>query len=258
MPGGPDTPGGFQAVQHRFAAHLRDPERCPAPKDVEERRMAVYRDLFFRNVEGFMAGCFPVLRSITPEPQWLALIRDYFARHEAHTPLFPKMPQEFLQYLEQERGEAAGDPPFLRELAYYEWVELALSIDTREIDDEKVDPEGDLLAGEPVLSPLAWPLAFRFPVHRIGPEFLPEAAPGQPTYLVVFRDRADKVGFIELNPVSARLLDLLQKEGGQSARALLERIARELGHADPEVVVRGGLEIMQRLRARDVILGVRA
>lgn len=247
----------FVRRQYQFAAHLRDPERNPAPADVEDRRMGVYRDLFFNNVREFLAGTFPVLRRIHDDAAWGALMRDYFARHQAHTPLFLQMPQEFLRYLEEERGERDGDYPFLWELAHYEWVELALSVDTREPDEAPADPDGDLLAGVPVLSPLAWPLAYRFPVHRIGPELLPEAPPEQPTYLVVYRDRADAVGFLEVNPVTARLLELLQGEAPPTGRAALEDIAAALAHPQPEVVVEGGLAILRDLRAKDIVLGTR-
>ena len=248
----------FQQVQQAFTRHMRDPDNAPAPAGVEDRRMAIYRDLLFNNVQSFLAGCFPVLRKISSDTMWLELMRDYFRTHRAHTPLFPKMPREFLQYLEQERGHRPGDFPFLLELAHYEWVETALIFDSRNLDFSGVDRTGDLLNGVPVFSPLAMALAYKFPVHRIGPEQLPETAPEQPTYLVVYRNREDKVGFLELNPVSARLLELLQQADGRPARLLLQQIAEELRHPDPAAVERGGTEILEDLRRRDVILGTRA
>ena len=60
----------FQRVQYRFAAHLRDPKRNPAPRGIEPRRMKIYRELFYNNVEGFLANAFPVLRRITPDARW--------------------------------------------------------------------------------------------------------------------------------------------------------------------------------------------
>ncbi len=247
----------FQQVQQAFTRHMRDPDHAPAPDGVEDRRMGIYRDLLYNNVQSFMADCFPVLRKVCNDAMWHGLIRDYFRTHRAHTPLFPKMPQEFLQYLEQERGERAGDFPFLLELAHYEWIETTLIFDAREPVVAGVNPDGDLLAESPALSPLALPLAYRFPVHRIGPEFIPVEAPPQPTYLVVYRDRLDKVGFLELNSVSARLLELLLRGDARSGRELLQQIAGELQHPDPAAVERGGIEIMKDLRRRDVILGTR-
>lgn len=244
----------FQEVQYTFTRHMRDPDNNPAPDDIEDRRMEIYRGLLYRNVEGFIAGSFPVLRKITPDDQWHAMVRDYFNRHRSRTPLFPKMPQEFLQYLEQERNNE-NDPPFILELAHYEWVELALNLDTREIEMDGINPEGDLLEEFPVLNPLTWLLCYSYPVHKISPEYLPEEAPQQPTYLVVYRNRSDKVGFMELNPVSARLLEMIQKSQAACGRRALESIADKLKHPEPDVVIKGGLEIMQGLLQRNVILG---
>lgn len=247
----------FQQVQEVFTRHMRDPVQAPAPADIEDRRMGIYRDLLYNNVEGFLAGGFPVLRRISSDAAWHALVRDYFRDHRAHTPYFPKMYGEFLRYLEQERGARAGDFPFLLELAHYEWVESTLNFDTREIAAADVDPDGDLLVGVPVLSPLALPLMYRFPVHRIGPDFLPDAAPAQPTYLVVYRDRNDAIGFLELNPVSARLVELVGAGTGRSGSSLLADIAAELQHPAPALVQRTGADILADLRRRDIIAGTR-
>ncbi len=245
--------------QYRFAAHIRDPANNPAPDGIEDRRLAIYRELFFNNVSKFLASTFRVIRKILGEEAWIRLMRDYFAKHRAETPLFPEMPYEFVRYLEAERDPQADDPPFLLELAHYEWVELALAVDAAEPDLDDIDREGNLLEGLPVLSPLAWPLAYKFPVHRIRPDFQPAAADEQPTFLVVYRDLADKVGFIEINAVTARLLELLGSTGNElkTGRAILELCAAEIKHPEPATVVQGGAEILNNLRRHDVILGTR-
>ncbi len=248
---------GFIDQQYAFAAHIRDPRTHPPPAGIEERRLAIYRELFFNNVEGFLASSFPVLKRLLDEARWLALARDFFARHHCHSPLFLEIPREFLAYLEQERGEPAGDPPFMRELAHYEWVELALSI-AEDTALGEIDPQGDLLAGRPVLSTLAWPLAYRYPVHKIGPDFQPRQPGEQSVYLLVYRDSDDEVGFIELNPVSARLFALLQEHPQRSGLSLLHQIAAELQHPQADVVVRGGGEILEQWRQLGIVRGVSA
>ena len=59
--------------QYEFAAHIRDPEHKPAPDDIEDRRMGIYRELFYNNVEGFLSNSFPVLRKLMDD--------DRLARH---------------------------------------------------------------------------------------------------------------------------------------------------------------------------------
>lgn len=245
----------YQKIQYAFAAHLRNPQRHKAPRGIEPRRMKIYTELFYNNVEGFLANAFPVLRRITPEARWHAMVRDYFARHESHQPLFHRIAEEFLQYLERGRRRAKDDPPFLRELAHYEWVELALSVATTP-PPSVIDPGGDLLDGIPVVSPLAWPLTYAYPVHRISPDFQPARPPAQPTHLVVWRNRLDEVKFMEVNAVTARLLQLMAP-GRQTGRQLLGRIARELKHPQPELVVEQGAGMLPDLRERDIIAGAR-
>jgi len=244
----------FIRQQYAFAAHIRDPQRHPAPAGIEDRRMAIYRELFYNNVEGFLANNFPVLREILDDDSWHALAHDFFARHRSHSPLFMEIPREFLAYLDEERGAHDGDPPFMRELAHYEWVELALSLAEHETP-APADNAADLLDGIPVLSSLAWPLSYQYPVHRIGPDYLPGSCGDQPTYLLVYRDAEDRVGFIELNPVSARLFSLLQERPDQTGRTLLRQIADELQHPDVEAVVRGGSAILDEWRQLGVVLG---
>lgn len=251
-----DRPG-FVETQYAFAAHIRDPEQTPGPQDVEDRRMAIYRELFFNNVESFLSGTFPVLHKLMDEEAWLALARDFYKRHHCHSPLFLEIPREFLTYLEEEREPQPADPPFLRELAHYEWVELALSVAEEEEAPVDVAAEGDLLEGAPVLSSVAWPLTYQYPVHQIRPEFQPDAPGEQPTYLLVYRDAEDEVGFLELNPVRARLFALLSDPQPLSGRGALERIAQELQHPDPEVVIQGGLGILAQWRDKGIVLGTR-
>ncbi len=257
----PNTPD-FIRQQYAFTAHIRDPEKYPGPTDVEDRRMGIYRELLYNNVESFLEGNFPVIRKIIDDEAWHGMVRDFFARHESHTPYFAEIPREFIQYLQEERGERPEDPPFLVELAHYEWVEAALAIAPEEpvnaAESEGIERGGDLLEGIPLLSNLAWPLAYRFPVHKISPDVLPNEPPAEPAYLVIYRNRDDAVGFLEVNAVTFRLLQLLQEDSPPTGREAMQRIAEELAHPNPDVVVQGGLDILKHLYFLDIVIGVRA
>lgn len=246
----------FKDVQYAFAGHIRDPEGMPAPSDVEDRRMAIYRELFFNNVKGMLATNFPVLHRLYGEERWVDLIRDFFIRHRSHTPLFPELPREFLRFVETCRGEEHGDPPFLLELAHYEWAELALQLDEGEIDAVECRREGDLLAQAPVISPVAWLLSYVWPVHHIRDDFQPTAPPAAPTHLMVFRQRNDKVRFMELNAVTARLLQLISENPERTGLQHLAALAAEMGR-EAESLRAPGLQILEDLRKRDIIIGSR-
>ena len=163
----------FTKHQYEFTAHLRDPEKSTIPDGIEDRRMGIYRDLLYNNIEGFISGGFPVIRKIYNDKNWHKMIRDFFARHKSHSPYFLEIAQEFIDYLQNERQPQDEDPAGLIELAHYEWVELALHVADEEICMDSINANGDLLAQHPVFSPLAWPLVYQFPVHTMGPEKMP-------------------------------------------------------------------------------------
>jgi len=252
-----NKPENLRSLQIAFAAHIRDPENQAAPEDVEDRRMNIYRQLFFNNINKFLASNFPVLHQLYDDKAWRQLARDFYTEHRCHTPLFPELPKEFLRYLQDQRKDRPGDPPFLLELAHYEWVELALSMDENELEDTTANRTGDLMKEVPVLSPLAWPLSYRYPVHRIRPGFEPEAPPEQATHILVYRDRSDQVKFMQLNDVSRLLLNLLQENRGLTGLELLTEIANSIKHPDPTVVIDNGEKLLQDLLSKDILLGTR-
>jgi hypothetical protein len=185
------------------------------------------------------------------------LCREFYKDYRCHTPLFPELPREFLQYLQDHRQDHKDDPPFLLELAHYEWIELALTLDETELDDIEVNPDGDLLNGIPVLSPLAWPLTYQYPVHRIGDDFQPKTTTGETTHLLVWRQLDYTVKFMQLNTVSLLLLQKMKEEPALSGLELLTAIGGLIKHPKPRVVLESGLTLLNELREKQVILGTR-
>ena len=247
----------FQRQQLEFTAHIRDPENAPLPEGIPARRMAIYTEIFFNNINDQLSGNFPVLRQISSDERWTAMVRDFMRTHRSATPLFTEVALEFLEYLQQEREPQPTDWPFMLELAHYEYVELAVAISTADENQGDFDPNGDLVAGRPLVAPTAWNLSYRWPVHTIGPEHLPQEPPADPTHLVVYRDRADAVHFLEINAVTQRLLQLLKENPDNTGLDVLKTIAGELRHPDAESVVAAGRELLDELRQRHVILGTR-
>jgi hypothetical protein len=238
--------------QFTLARHLRDPGAHPPPPGLEERRIRVYRELFFNNIESLLAGGFPVIRETLGDARWKTLVRAFYAQHRSHTPLFPQIAAEFVDFV-QERADEPGMPLWLPELAHYEWVEQALFVSDAQPPEH--DPEGDLLDGVPLLSPLALPLAYRWPVAEIGRSHVPDAPPAEATTLLVHRDAAHQVHFARIAPLAYRLLASLQANP-TTGREHLAALAAETG-ADPAEVQAHGLLLLQQLRAQGVVLGTR-
>jgi len=224
--------------QFTLARHLRDPGRHPPPPGIEERRLKVYRELFYGAIEGLLAGSFPVLRQTLGEPRWHARVRDFYANYRSQTPLFTQVAEAFIDYLQG----IQADTPWQLELAHYEWVEAQLYLSDAE--DPPHDPQGDLLQGEPLLSCMARVLAYQWPVERIGPDFQPEQAPELPTLLMVYRDASLQVRFSRLAPMAYRLLAQVNGSGRERLQAL---------GADHQQ----GLALLESLRGLGVVIGTR-
>jgi len=240
----------FQRYQLAFTAHIRDPKTQPRPAGVAARRMKVYNELLYNNIEGFLLSCFPVLRQVLGARKWARLVRAFFATHRSRTPYFRQIPDEFIQFLQNEWTSPDGYPPYLLALAHYEWIELVLSVSTRS-SERAVDATGELVDGMPLLNPVLANLRYDWPVHRIAPRR--KVRPAE-TYLLVFRDTEDSVQFSEINAFTARLLALLET-GTLTGRAALQQIAAESRHPDPALILQAGSALLEDLRARGAIIG---
>lgn len=249
----------FQQIQQAFTANIRNPENTDTPPGIEERRMAVYRELVYNNIEDLLSNFFPVMKAIMPEKRWHEIIRDFVIQHKSRTPIFMELANEFAEFLQQEFKACQSDPGFLPELAHYEWLEIALHTAQQDIPSNGIKPDGDLLDDIPIATPLVQLGVYQFPVHKISPEFMPDTP--QPCFLLVYRDKDDEVQFMETNQMAARLLEIViinqHDDTKATGRQLLEQIASELQHPNPGTVIEGGLKIMKEWLARDILLGTR-
>ena len=239
--------------QTSMGLYLRDPEHCAPPAEMDPARAQVYRDLVFANLSSLISGTFPVLVNILGDDQWRALVRAFLRDYRAHTPKFGEIAEEFVEFLACEpQALAEGSwPPFMVELAHYEWVEMAL----QQSEAEPL-PAGDaegLLSHPLHISPLAWPLAYSWPVQRVGPGYQPDTAPDQPTLLLVRRAEDWSVKFSELSPLAFRLLQRIEQFPGLDGRAHLQALAHEAGMSDSPAFFNNGLSLLRQLHEQHVV-----
>jgi hypothetical protein len=244
----------FQEFQTAFAARIREPRANPRPPGVPARRMRVYEELLYNNIESFVGACFPIAKRCLGERAWKRAVKAFFAESRLHSPLFRDIPEAFLDWLAEEAPKRFPNKPWLAEFMHYEWLELAVLMHV-DADLDGIDPDGDLLARRPVLDPAARLGCYHYAVERIGPRKRPKAD-GQAHCYLVYRDARDAACFMRVNPLTARLFELIEAGPASGAEALA-RLAAEIGHADPAALRQGGLEILRSLRARGVILGTR-
>ncbi len=82
---------------------------------------------------------------------------------------------------------------------------------------------------------------------------MPDAAPQQPTFLIVYRNPDDEVNFIEITPITYRLLQLIQENEQVLTADCLQQVAEELRHPNPEMIIEGGLQILKELAEKTII-----
>lgn len=246
----------FQTAQRALARHLRNPAEYPAPA-LPEERLAVYRHAVRHNIAEFLASNYPRLKDVMETSVWDALVDDYLAHHPARTAAFSRLPGEFLEFLKA-RGGHSTYPPYIEELAHFEWLENHLCCDERALPEPaSLDLQGDLLRDEIIVNPVHALVTYRFPVHVIGDAFRPDDAPPRPTHLVAFRDWNFAFAVLDLNPVSRELLEAVMAVGAPPAGEILLEMAKRLGQLSADAVVQGGHEILTRMRTRQLILGTR-
>lgn len=246
----------FRSLQKQWADHLRDPSVNEAPSGIEERRLGIYRELIHGNIESFISSGFPVLRSLYGDGEWERLVRAFIAGHACTSPYFLEIGREFLTFLQNDYQPVPSDPPFLDQLAHYEWAELAL--DVADVAwPESVNRQGDLMLSHPVVSPLAWRLSYTFPVHRISREFVSQRPSDTPVFLVVWRNRAEEVRFMEANAATCRLLQILEEAEAVTGRRALLQLAGEMAHPDPSALLSFGEDLLRQLAEKDIVLGSR-
>jgi hypothetical protein len=229
----------FKQHQQAFSEYIRTTTLSSAVSNLEDRRLKIYRELFFNNVEGFVSSAFPVLNEILNDDQWEVLVRDFFVTHPCDTPYFLKISEEFLQYLEYSKLDFL--PVFSYQLAHWEWMELFA--DVAETGDESEELPNITLTDTVTTNDCTWNVGYDFSVHKISSDYIPEEA--EATFLIVHRDSDLSVGFIEINPLSMLLFEQLKNNENTSVQDLLRDIS-EQQDISLDVIMQGGLDIIRQ------------
>ena len=95
-------------------------------------------------------------------------------------------------------------------------------------------------------------LEYDFAVQKIAKHKLPKTT--EKTYLLVFRNAKFEVKFIELNPTTFQLLQLIEKNEMTGEQALM-RLAASIQHPSVDAVIAFGAEILNGLANQEAIIG---
>ncbi|KTD48166.1 hypothetical protein Lqui_2082 [Legionella quinlivanii] len=200
----------IKILQTTFTSSLRQSEQL-----ADTSRINLYHNLVFSSFNDLIKPCFPVLKSILSVSLWEELIRDFIQKHPVSTPLFYQIPGEFVRFL-QESANLSRHPPFLADLAHYEWMELVIELAVEEqIPVIKVPPLRSVFR----FSSTAAMRHYHYPVEQISQNYLPQQP--EDSFLIIWRDANDKVEFMKISAFVYHLLNHMT-ESKTSASSTLD------------------------------------
>jgi uncharacterized protein len=238
------APSSLHNFQHDFSTYLRDPKKSQMPHGISARPVSIYEELLFNNICGFIDACFPVAKSLFAEKRWRVLCRAFFRDWQSHTPYFSKIPEQFVLYIKTNSAELKL-PAYLPDLLHYEWLEL--DVDTAE--DKAI---GSSSSRRLTLNSSVRYAQYNWPVHRISRAYRPRKA--QDTFLLLYRNADFDVKFLEINEITAQLLDILS-DAPTSAKDALKQLAKKLGYANPDALQMHGYVLLADLIKQNIIQG---
>ncbi len=249
----------FKKIQLQFTNYLRNPEDAEIPDNIEPRRMAIYEELVFNNIESFLSNGFPVIRSLYSEKHWLDIVQQFIKHHRCETPLFAEITLEFIDYISSKGRYLLEEYPFLLELAHYEWVEVSViyadeeNVSESELLEQSTLTDEQWLSLSPRVSSMMHLLAYEYPVQQISRDNIPTEKSETGVFLTVYRNLNDEIGFMELNAVSYRLLESI--DGEISGQQLIDNLGYEMGYEDNAKLYPQAIEMMKGFKQRNILLG---
>ena len=244
----------FIEIQNGFMDYIKDPTN-PLPEGIEQRRMSVYRELFFNNVKAFISSGFPVLETLYTEEQWDDLIQAFFVTHDCQTPIFVEIAQEFLAFLQSEYELKEYDPIFMLELAHYEWLELVVSVAQSQRELKPLDAD-DIEIVTLCLSESAKVAQYSFDVQHISVDYQPIEPLEIPRFYCVYRDSDEEVSFLQLTPLSAQVLSFIDHEVETSFEAITSWLHQMYPKMTLEEINQGCLQLVQQMADKQIIKSV--
>ena len=251
----------FLSYQHQFVNYLRNPLTNESLPTTLPTRVNVYARLLHSKFDGSLRTCFPIVRKLLGDTHWQLLIVDFIRVHRCQSPLYREIPDEFIDYLMNENSRIEL-PEFIIDLAHYEWMELVLETEKPSHSDNIFPVNDDLLTIIPALNPVLHILHYRYPVQTISASDQrwknwknhPTPYEQETVILAGIRDTHYNVQFIELNAITARLIELLQEGVGTGEQVLL-KLAAEMHYEVHETILPFGIDILQQLKTQQVIIG---
>lgn len=247
-PNSPSPVAPYQVIQEQFASYIRDPAINDVPTGVEQRRMDIYKRLFFNNISSFCTKAFKSFRPFVNDTEWNALIRGFMREHACTSPYFKDIPIAFVEYLSRSK-KMIDQYPFIQELCHLDAIrmQLRLAPDAPKCMRLEISEPNTRLR----LSPTVHLLSYAWPVHKLTPSNWTGAKPKASTWLIAFRGRNDRTEVLVTNAHTFRMLEVLNEPMPLSS--LSDQLSREF-KVSRTVLLRKLLPTTQALQKRGILL----
>ncbi len=239
----------FKHIQQTFIDYIKNPLE-PLPVGTDARHMQVYRDLFYNNIYGFVSNAFPVLKSLYGPNDWGRVVDKFFQTHDCQSPIFVDIAGEFMHFLQQQDAKYLRFP-FELELAHYEWQELVVAVASNE-DSQNVLQADELAQYLMMLAGFTAVVSYQYPVHKISPDFLPQAVSTPAHNFCIYRDIDDEVQFLQLTPLAAQALFLL-KQHSYDLRELSAAITALYPNIASDIIYSGLTALLTPIAAMGIL-----
>ena len=246
--GFPDDSQDYKQIQRQFANYIRDPAHNSVPTGIEQRRMDIYKRLFFNNLASFCAKSFKSFRPFVDDERWNTLIRGFLREHRCSSPYFKDIPIAFVEYLESSDRDCT-EYPFMSEMCHLDAMRMQLRLAPDAPPCENLDISKNTTCVQ--LSSTVRLLSYKWPVHKLTLSTWDNQQPNQPTWLIAFRDRNDKVEVFGTNVHTFRMLESLKFP--LTLRALTTQLSEEFKVAD-ESLMNQLVPTIQAFNKKGVIL----
>lgn len=216
-----------------------------------ESRVKVYQNLIANIFSNALNKAFPIARKLL-DTQWSQLTSEFLTNGTPSSPALWMMPQDFLDYVVEQKIAHRLNLPFLEDLLLFEWTEVYIYMK----EDGEVPPEiqsvTDLKNQTLVLNPDATILPLKHAVFRPIPQN--GQVPTGDFYLLAYRHPGLlNVRFIELQPLF--VLALQHMATGTTGRLVIEKLVQTAPNIGAEHIETKTLEFLNAMIEQGVILG---
>lgn len=245
-----DAPAAVAADVAGFFTRHGVPEAAAAGlPPLAAARLAIYRKMVHSRLRDVVAEFLPKTVARLGRARLMAEIGRFLADVAPRTPYFREVTGEFVRWAATRWPDDPSLPPYLLELAAYEWINAAV----HDTDTGGEAASGDTLAldrpaqldGSTRLHRAAWA------VHRAE-----EAGDltAEPTALLLYRDRVElRVRVLELTPRAAAVCERLL--AGEALQVALTGACAELGQTLDDEFLAAMASFFADLAERGVLLG---